>query len=207
VDMNLFVLGATGKTGSRILDLARARGHQVTAFVRSPSKLPSAPGLRVVGGDPLDPSALSAAMPGHDAVLSAIGAPPGQALFRPHTVVSDIARATVQAMSAAGVSRLGLVSAAVLFPETGLRFAFFRWLLQHVARDLTAAEAVVRASDLDWTLVRPPRLVRSDETRARVAPDALPPGGTVTSFAAVAAFLLDAVERHEHSRTLVGLAR
>ena len=37
--MRLFILGATGKTGTQIVDVALARGHQVTAFVRSPAKI------------------------------------------------------------------------------------------------------------------------------------------------------------------------
>ena len=37
--MRLFILGANGKTGSEIMDLALKHGHQVTAFVRSPEKI------------------------------------------------------------------------------------------------------------------------------------------------------------------------
>ena len=50
--MRLFVLGATGRTGMEIIDLARTRGHEVTAFVRSPQKLRPASSLRIVPGDP-----------------------------------------------------------------------------------------------------------------------------------------------------------
>src|SRR4051812_15200896 len=45
-DMRCFILGATGKTGTQLLDLALHNGHTVTAFVRSPRKLnPDRPGL------------------------------------------------------------------------------------------------------------------------------------------------------------------
>jgi uncharacterized protein YbjT (DUF2867 family) len=37
--MNLFILGATGGTGSEVIGQALERGHQVTAFVRSPEKI------------------------------------------------------------------------------------------------------------------------------------------------------------------------
>ncbi|HEY8134182.1 MAG TPA: NAD(P)H-binding protein, partial [Thermoanaerobaculia bacterium] len=37
--MRLIILGATGGTGRALLEQARSRGHQVTAFVRSPQKL------------------------------------------------------------------------------------------------------------------------------------------------------------------------
>ena len=204
--MRLFVLGATGKTGTEILQLARARGHEVTAFVRSPHKLTPAPSLTIVRGDPREEAAIAAALPGHDAVLSALGAPPRQA-FSPHTLVGDCAKATVGAMTKAGLGRLLLVSAAVLFPEKGLSFAFFRWFLQHIASDLRAAEEALQSSGLDWTIARPPRLTRSPEVTFRALSGGLPKGGSVTSFRAVATFLLDAAEQHGHSREIVGLAR
>lgn len=205
--MKLFLLGATGRTGTQILELARARGHEVTAFVRSPQKLAATPGIRVVGGDPLDRDALAGALPGHDAVLSALGLPPRQAL-RPSTLMTEFAATTVAAMALSGVRRLGIVSAAVLFPEKGLAFAFFRWFLRHHARDLRAMEDVVRASDLEWTIARPPRLTGGADEGFRAAVDALPPGGGLAmSFRAVAAFLLDAVERREHVREVVGLVK
>ena len=37
--MKLFVIGATGRTGQEIVQQALARGHQVTAFVRSPESI------------------------------------------------------------------------------------------------------------------------------------------------------------------------
>ncbi len=73
-------------------------------------------------------------------------------------------------------------------------------------RDLGAAEQIVRATSLDWTIARPPRLVdRSDETY-RSTRDALPARGFSMSFRAVAAFMLDAVEHRTHVHEVVGLA-
>src|SRR5215217_6574141 len=115
-DMRLFVLGANGRTGREIIELALMRGHEITAFVRSPQELRPGPSLSIVRGDPLRPEAMEAVLPGHDAVLSAIGPHPREA-FRPSTLLTDCARATVTVMLASGVSRLAIVSAAVLFPE------------------------------------------------------------------------------------------
>jgi len=204
--MRLVILGANGKTGTQLVDLALARAHQVTAFVRSPAKITRRhPLLEVRGGDPHSVDDLASVLPGHDVVLSALGVRPPQA-FRPHTLVQECAASTVAAMTRAGVTRLVLVSAAVLFPEKGLRFAFFRGLLAHVMRDLGAAEQIVRATSLDWTIARPPRLVdRSDETY-RSTRDALPARGFSMSFRAVAAFMMDAVEHRTHVHEVVGLA-
>lgn len=202
--MRLFVLGATGRTGSEILSLALARGHDVTAFVRSPQKLTPVRSLTIVGGDPRRAETVAAALPGHDAVLSAIGPHPREAL-RPSTLVTDCARVTVEAMAASGVARLAIVSAAVLFPEKGLYFAFFRWLTRHHARDLRGMEEIVRTSGLAWTIARPPRLTKSPDARFRALRDALPPGSRAMSFRSVAAFMLDAVERRSHVTEVVGL--
>src|SRR5262245_19312020 len=130
--MRLFIIGANGKTGTQLVDLALARGHEVTAFVRSPEKITRQhQHLRVVTGDPHDVDALTRALEGHDVVLSALGMRPPRA-FRPHTLIRECAASTVAAMTRAGVNRLVLVSAAVLFPLKGMRFAFFRWLLKHI---------------------------------------------------------------------------
>jgi putative NADH-flavin reductase len=203
--MRLFVLGATGHTGTQILDLALARSHAVTAFTRSPEKLTRRhPMLTVLRGDPHNIDQLTTAMQGHDAVLSALGVQPPTA-FRPHTVVQDCAAAMIEAMSRTGVKRLVLVSAAVLFPMKGLLYAFFRLLLKHIARDLSGAETIVRRSQLEWTIARPPRLTNGSGERYRASRDSLPNGAFSMSFRAVAAFMLDAVEQHSHLREVVGL--
>ena len=147
LEMRIFVIGATGHTGTQIVDLALSRGHEVTAFVRSPHKIGRQdPRLKVLAGDPHNVEQLTSALPKHDVVLSALGVRPPQA-FRPHTLVKDCAFTTVKAMKKAGISRIALVSAAVLFPEHGLTFAFFRRLLKHIARDLEQAEEILRIRD------------------------------------------------------------
>jgi len=204
--MRLFILGANGKVGTQLIDLALSRTHQVTAFVRSPEKITQQhPRLQVVRGDPHNVDELARSLPGHDAVLSALGVRPPLA-FRPHTLVQECAASTVGAMTRAGVKRLVLVSAAVLFPEDGLYFAFFRWLLSHIARDLATAEEIVRASSFNWTIARPPRLLNRADEMYRSVSGALPAGGSSMSFRAVAAFMLDAVEHHAHIHEVVGLA-
>jgi putative NADH-flavin reductase len=203
--MRLFLLGATGRTGSQILDVALARGHAVTAFVRSPQKLVRADErLSVVRGDPLQVDELAGAMPGHDAVVSALGLPAREAL-RPSNRMAEFAAATIAAMERAQVRRIAIVSAAVLFPLSGLQYAFFRWLLRHHARDLTAMEAVIEASPFEWTIARPGRLVASSDESYRSKTGAFPAGRLSMSARAVAAFLLDCVERSEHRGEIVGL--
>src|SRR5258707_13049893 len=95
IGMRLFVIGAKGRTGTEIIDLARMRGHEITAFVRSPQKLAAATSDRLVQGDPRRAESIVAALPGHDAVLSAI-VPTPRVAVRPSTLLADGARCTVE---------------------------------------------------------------------------------------------------------------
>jgi putative NADH-flavin reductase len=204
--MKLFVIGATGRTGSEIVRLALSRGHDVTAFARSPEKIPPAPSLSSVRGDPHDPVSIASALTGHDAVLSAIGPHPRDVL-RPSTLLTDCARATVEAMKTTGVARLAIVSAGVLFPRSGLYFALFRLLATNHVRDLRSMEHVVRTSGLEWTIARPPRLTKSPRSTYHARAGAMPDDRHAMSFRAVAAFMLDSVEHGAHIGEVVGLAR
>jgi putative NADH-flavin reductase len=203
---SLFVLGATGGTGRALVEQALGRGHRVTAFVRSPEKLgPPRDGLIVLRGDPRSSDELRAVLPGHEAVLSALG-PPG---IGPSTLVSDSARSTVAAMQATGVRRLLVVGVAVLFEHDGVLSAIARrTFLRSVAKDHAAMERILDASGLDWTVARPPRLTDGPLTRAYGFADGrMPPGARLTiSRADVADFLLGEVDHPEHLRQIVGLA-
>jgi putative NADH-flavin reductase len=114
-------------------------------------------------------------------------------------------------MKATGVRRLVVFSVAVLFEDVGfLGTALRRTFLRGVADDSAAMEQIVRASDLDWTIVRPPRLINGPRTeRYAVRNGSLPDGaGAVATVrrSDLADFLIDEVERAEHVRQVVGIA-
>jgi hypothetical protein len=163
-------------------------------LVRSPQTIIPSNSGTVVQSDPRRPDAMTTTVRGRDVVLSAIDPHPRDAL-RPSTLVTDCSPATVEAMRVSGIMRLAIVLAAVLFPEEGLYFAFFKWLIKNHASDLRGLESVVQSIGLDWTSARPPRLTKSTSAEPRVLPNALSPGGRAMSFRSVAAFLLDAIER------------
>jgi putative NADH-flavin reductase len=160
--MKLTLFGATGGTGLQVIDQALAAGHEVRAVVRDATRLaPERPGLEVVVADVMDPSAIEEAVAGRDAVISAIGSRNGRG---PTTVCTDSARSIVTAMHRAGTRRLVVVSGTGPFDEgegPGMRYVIKpigRRFLKHVFADFVEMEKVVRASGLDWTIVRPPRL-------------------------------------------------
>ncbi len=72
--MKILVIGATGLTGSHLLKHLLAGGHDVTAFVRDPAKLPLQHArLKIAQGEARDSASLERAVKGQDAVMSAFG--------------------------------------------------------------------------------------------------------------------------------------
>jgi uncharacterized protein len=69
--MKLALIGATGFIGSAILQEALNRGHQVTAIMRHPEKLPQHPNLKAQKGDVRDEAQVPGLVAGHEAVISA----------------------------------------------------------------------------------------------------------------------------------------
>ena len=165
--MKLFVLGATGPTGLQILKQALAQGHQVTAFVRDPAKLPfTDKNLKPVTGSlPGDAQALAEALRGHDAVISSLGL---HNALRAHHFSENNMRVLVPAMEKQGVRRLIIVSAngvgdthkdSPLLPRI-----MYRLLLGDLFADKKAGEDIVRASSLDWTFAYPTALTYGPRT-------------------------------------------
>jgi putative NADH-flavin reductase len=193
--MKLTVFGATGGTGRQVVDQALDAGHLVRAVVRDPTKLDvDRTALEVVVADVMDPGALVDAVRDRDAVISAIGSRAGRA---PTTVCADSARSIVEAMHRAGSKRLVVVSGTGPFDEgqgPGMRYLLkplAGLFLKHVFADMVAMEAVVRASGLDWTIVRPPRLTDKPFTgRYRTRYEADLPHNFTVSRADVAHLIL-----------------
>src|SRR5207248_6609840 len=112
--MKLFVIGATGRTGREIVQQALARGHHLSAFVRSPESMAIRnERLTVLTGNAVDETQLFEAMQNQDAVISALGP---REPFKPSSILRDSALATTRAMQRAGVKRLVVLSAAAHFP-------------------------------------------------------------------------------------------
>ncbi|MDO0935575.1 NAD(P)H-binding protein [Streptomyces sp. DG2A-72] len=160
--MNLTVFGATGGIGQEIVRQALTAGHQVTAVVRDPARLPvTGTGLEVFRADVTDPEALRPAVTGRDAVLSGLGA----RSRKDAGVAARLTRTVLRAMEAEGTRRLLVVSAAPLGPaperdsplDRAVR-GLVSAILKDVYDDLREMEAELARSAVDWTSVRPPRL-------------------------------------------------
>lgn len=157
--MRLTIFGGTGKTGQLLVRQALSEGHDVVAYVRSPSKLSfSDPRLTIVAGSLDDAAAISDAVRGADVVISVLG-PVGTGVAG--TPITEGIRVIVAAMKQHGVRRL---VASATFSVTDAQDAppwsvrMLVGVIKRIApgayRDILGIGAVVRESGLDWTLVR-----------------------------------------------------
>lgn len=158
--MNILVIGATGGTGQAIVHEALVQGHEVTALVRSRAKAVTLlAGARLEEGDARDQGALSRAMQGCEAVISALG-PRKISLFRQVTLLSEATRALVNTMETQHVSRLVCITGLGAGDSAGHGgFVYDRLIkplvLRTIYQDKDRQEAIIKSSGLDWVIVRP----------------------------------------------------
>jgi uncharacterized protein YbjT (DUF2867 family) len=161
--MKIAVFGANGPTGRHLTQLALDEDHDVVAFTRHPDAFPiEHRHLKLAAGDVHDPAAVASAIEGTNAVLCTLGVPFGKT---PVTVYSDGITNIIAGMQAAGVKRFACVSSSVMgaHPEPLGGFVFEKIMQPYVVNklgktvydDMRRMEAIVAASDLAWTIVRP----------------------------------------------------
>ena len=161
--MKIVVFGASGGTGLQVVKQALQAEYMVTAFVRTPSKMEiKHANLTVFQGDSMDAAAVDRAVAGQDAVISALGPtrPPMAGMME------TSAKNIVAAMKKHGVRRIiSTTGAGVRQPEDQPKFMdhFIGFLLNLLAKDVVLDSAanvkLIQSSDLDWTIVRFPRLM------------------------------------------------
>lgn len=207
VPQNIALLGATGFIGSALLQEALSRGHHVTALVTRPERLPAHPALRAVKIDATDTAALTDALHGHVAVLSAFS---GHAQEDVRGYYLRGVRSLVAAVRASRVPRLLMVGGAgSLEVAPGLQVLDTpefpaQWRASaEGARD--ALELLRAETGLDWTMLSPAALIEPGERTGtfRLGTNQLVVDATGTSRISVqdyAVAMLDELERPAHSR-------
>lgn len=205
--MKLLILGATGRIGREVTRRALEDGHQVTAFIRNLDKLKDEhTALTVFRGDVLNREDLEQAIPGHDAVVSALSTDGGGTLSQS---MPDI----IKVMSEADIQRIVTVgTAGILISREDPQK--YRYETQESKRTLTrAAEEhrrafeILKGSDLAWTVVCPTYLPDGEpEGRYRVAADYLPLHGERISVCDAADFSYRQVIDDNYICKRVGIA-
>ena len=155
--MRIVVLGASGGVGRLVVDEALKRRHIVTALARTPEKLGDlASRIAVVQGDALDARAIETAVSQQDAVIYALGA----GNVRHTTLFSESTRVLLTAMTQCGIRRLICVTGVGAGETKGHGGFLYDQILyplftKGIYADKDRQETLIRASQTDWTIVRP----------------------------------------------------
>ncbi|WP_052867008.1 NAD(P)-dependent oxidoreductase [Streptomyces niger] len=202
------LFGANGTIGSRVLDEALERGHEVTAVVRDPAKLTRThPRLTVTTGDVLDPASVAAAAEGQDVLVSAVGGGDGPghvATIEPSakSLVAGLRKlgdAAPRLIAVGGAGSLRTPDGKQVWDAEGLP----EFLLQIMHAHGDALDFYRTVSDVRWTNLSPAALIEPGERTGayRTALDDLvagEDGGSRISAEDYAVALLDEVERPRH---------
>jgi len=164
----IVVFGATGGTGKFVVEQALEVGCQVTVIVRNPDKFAIInKNLEIIKGDVLQPITFEKSVKGKDAIISCLGSN----RKKPTTVYSQGVTNIAIAMGKAGIKRIICISAgAVIVPPNSsfmIKFVvknILQRLFKYIYTDMLLMETVLSKSDLDWTVIRAPRLTNNKRT-------------------------------------------
>lgn len=210
--MHVLILGATGRTGRILLTEALSRGHRVTVLVSHKGALKIDPDLiEVYEGTPLNKFTLADAMRSCDAVLSALNISrisdfPWSKLRTSKDFLSASMKHVIWAARDHHINRI-IITTAWGVAETKKDIPFwFRWLIdnsniRYPYRGHEQQEQLLKASGLNWTIVRPAALTDSEEDKGiTVTLQNTPKPSLMISRRNVALFMLDVLEKNLYNR-------
>lgn len=198
--MRLLIIGASQGTGAQAVKAALERGHEVTAFARSPDKLVlDSAKLTRRQGDFHQRASVDAVVPGHDAVIITASATRLSAFRENPNYFSQGTGYTIDAMKSSGVKRLVVLSALGTGESRNLSNFFvdkliISFLLKVPFADHERQEELVRHSGLEWVIARPGRLTNGPARRRYVKKVEIEPVPGSISRADVADFLVEGAE-------------
>lgn len=180
--MRILVLGGTGPCGQLLIQEVLAVGHAVVVFARSPGKLGedirTNPAVTIVEAQLTDRDALSQALSGVDAVLSALGpAVMKGPLHSSNTPLAHAYSLLLEVMEAKGVHRLIALGTPSMKDEHDKFSLTFKLLVSGVGlfahsayKDVVAIGETIRAAHdgLAWTIARVP-ILTDDPSKETVA--------------------------------------
>ncbi len=196
--MNIAIIGATGRVGTRLIDEALRRGHRVTALARTASRLPARENLITRDVDATDNQALAAALAGNDVAISTARF---EQLKAPQVVGPVKSAGVPRLLVVGGAGSLFVAAGTQLVDTPGFPAAYKGEAL--AGRDFL--NTLRGESDLDWTFLSPSALFEPGERtgKYRAGQDALladDAGKSWISMEDYAIAMLDEIEKPAHSR-------
>jgi putative NADH-flavin reductase len=204
--LKIFLLGATGRVGSIILENALQNNHTVQAVVRDKNKLRvNSPLLTVISGDVCNQEVIAEAIKGTEVVISALNT--GGA-----TTLSDSMPLIIKQMKETGIKRIITIGTAGILqarsnPEI-YRFQSVESKRKSTkdAREHLKAYLLLKDSGLDWTVVCPTYLPDGKRVGLyRYEKDILPDQSSSISIYDTGDFAYEQLFQHDFIQARVGL--
>ncbi|MBF6470971.1 NAD(P)H-binding protein [Nocardia abscessus] len=158
--MKIAVVGATGMVGSRVVNEAASRGHELVAVFRKPPPTTLPAGVTAMEGDANDPDRMSRLFDGADAIVAATR----PALGQEHTVTATTTALLDAAMTTR--TRILVVGGAAPLRNPGRPDRLVRDSPEYVPdaiRPIAAASVAqwetCRAHPADWVYLSPPAVL------------------------------------------------
>ncbi|KAM7434612.1 hypothetical protein ABFA07_015304 [Porites harrisoni] len=206
----LVVFGASGPTGQEVVKQALAKGHSVTAVVRSPDKFTlSHDNLEVVKGDVFQADSLIPIIEGKNAVMSCLGFHSGT-FFNPTTLFSKSITEIITAMERNGIERLVCITGiyAQNDPANPRWITMLRPFMRAFINDVVLMENTVMQSNLIYTIMRPPFLTNGPAADNYVVAEGqfVPNSSWTLSRADLAHFMLKSLQSNEWDKKGMAIA-
>lgn len=214
--MKILILGATGRTGKKLIEEALRRGHEIVAIARNPERLKDFK-IDIIPGTPYDYETMEKAMSGCEAVINTLNVSrksdnPWAALTAPTDMISKSAFNALKAMGKSGHQRfvaLSTIGAGRSWKTAPgiLKFIVSISNLKFAFQDHTKQEEMLENSDVEYTICRAPMLSdKQGETGAVATPEGEKPASKFLSRNSAAEFFLDIIENNEYIRETVSLS-
>ncbi|OQE19341.1 hypothetical protein PENFLA_c019G09327 [Penicillium flavigenum] len=214
--MRVLVIGGSGRCGKLVVEELMNRRHQVTTLARNPASIGDArPGLTIVKGTPTNfddvLAAFQADIPA--VVIVTLNAPratdsPFAAPVSPPRLMADCNANVVKAMKQFGVRKTVILQAFGVGESWGNMHCVLRLLMSksnmcHQYEDHNHTDREIRESGVDFVMVRPSRLVETDQTDIKIWPNDGKGVGLMASASrvGVARWLVDAAETAKWDNT------
>ena len=164
----IVVLGGTGRIGNKISEIAIRRGYEVVCLGRSASLENTPLGAIPFQGNVTDINTILEAIKGADVIILALSIPrksnsPFASVIGPLDLHSSSMRLLVNALENTDTKRIIKISAQGVGDSRNRTCILFRILinisnLRFAFKDHERADNMLKKSDLDWTIIRPPIL-------------------------------------------------
>lgn len=207
----IIVFGATGGTGKQVLEQVLQAGYDVKAIIRKPEAFNfNHPKLKIIKGDVLQPITFQDELKDATAVISCLGIPKAQ----PTTLYSESMENIIKAIKQSNVNRILCISSGAIDipPKSSFIMTFLlKNVLQRIYKpvyaDMTLMESKLKSSNLDYTIVRAPKLTNGKKTnKCRIVTQQPLKKIPTISRADLAAFMLNIINENNTFKSTIEVA-